>query len=267
MTWYPRAERVPWRETDDRGRPTFYKGRNKPAAVILHVMAGYASTARQWASAGHYGASWHFTVARDSSVMQHLDFEDGGYHAGITDVQARQFPPVWPLWKGLGQNVNTYSIGVEHEGFPGSPFTPEQQEASRELLRWLAGELGIPEPQADAMVVGALGEGDRYLLHYPPHAAIDRVNRVNDFNYPRLRAAFYDWLKQEETMTDEEFAERLARIAQAKGWFDAEGPIDKRLRSVISQREALRQLASDPDAANVQKALNGALAALGQQED
>lgn len=194
---YPGAKWLPWRPDSPEG-PTFYRGTNRPQAVVLHVMAGHAGTAREWAAAGHFGASWHYTVTRGGEVYQHLEHADGGYHAGIAgDVR-----PPWILWRGPAVNVNNYTIGVEHEGFPGGPFPLAQAAASRALCRWLAAELAIPLDEA----------------HFPPHAAIDPVNRANDFNTPAERAAFYRYLfapEEAEMGITEETAEAIAeRIAR-----------------------------------------------------
>src|SRR5690606_32660848 len=112
---YPLAEWIPWQPRSPDGRPTFYAGTNRPVAVVLHTMQGFASTAREWATGGHFGQSWHYTVARDGSVYQHLEHHDGGYHAGITADQAMRRPPAWALWRGPAVNVNSYTIGIEHE--------------------------------------------------------------------------------------------------------------------------------------------------------
>ncbi len=184
---YPAAEWVPWKRDDAEGRPTFWPGSCTPVAVVLHIMAGSAGTARQWASRGHYGASWHFTVGRDGHVMQHLELDDAGYQAGIP---ASNPDPAWPLWRGHGQNVNWYTLGIEHEGFPGEPFTAAQAEASRALCRWLSETLAIPFDRR----------------HFPAHAEIDVLNRPNDFNTPALREAHYHYLFEEEEMTPEDKA-------------------------------------------------------------
>ena len=181
MNRYPGAEWVPWRYTSPQGQ-TYWAGVCKPSAVVLHIMAGYATTARQWAGEAHYGASWHFTVAQDGTVMQHLELDDAGYQAGIPSTAPT---PTWRLWRGHDQNVNWYTLGIEHEGFPGTPFTAQQSAASRDLCRWLANELGIAFDRE----------------HFPAHAEIDVVNRVNDFNTPELREAHYAYLfQQEDTM-------------------------------------------------------------------
>lgn len=183
---------APWKYVSPSGVPNYYRGSNQPTAVVLHIMVGYVATALEWAEAGHNGASWHYTVARDGTVYQHLQHSDGGWQAGITATAPK---PTWPLWRGNGVNVNNYTLGIEHEGFPGEPFTALQAEASRELCRSLAKELGIPLDHD----------------HFPAHAEIDVVNRVNDFNTPELRAAHYAYLFEEEDMgmTAEE-AKRLA---------------------------------------------------------
>ncbi len=203
---YPRAEWVPWKPAAPDGRPTYFAGQNRPTAVVLHVMQGYQSTVRRWAQRGHFGVSWHYSIARDGSIMQHLEHSDGGYHAGITAAKAAADPPTWELWRGPGQNVNTYTLGIEHEGFAGEPFAPAQAKVSRELCRWLARQLDIPMDEA----------------HFPPHAAIDLRDRPNDFNTPALRREFYDFLfKPEEEPMDaaciEELERRLSRVERITG--------------------------------------------------
>lgn len=203
---YPDAELVPWQYQRQDGTPGFYIAANTPIAVVLHTMQGYISTARQWATTGTGRiASWHFSVGRDGSVLQHLNIRDGGFHAGITDRQAATNPPTWPLWKGPGINVNHYCIGIEHEGFSGEPYTEAQAVASRKLCQWLAAALEIPLDRE----------------HFPPHADIDTVNRVNDFNTPELRELHYQYLfgEADMPMTPEQLArlERLERIVAANG--------------------------------------------------
>ena len=176
---YPGAEWIPWAWNPNN--PAYYNDQNAPEAVVLHVAQGYRGTVRQWAKDGYAGASWHYTVCRDGRVLQHLEHNDGGYHAGIERYRrdGSENPiPTWPLWKGWGVNVNRYTIGIEHEGFSGTQFTPEQMAASRELCRWLAGELGIPLD----------------VEHFTWHGAIALIDRADDFNTAPLREEFYSYL-------------------------------------------------------------------------
>lgn len=182
---YPLAIWKPWGYQSPQG-PTYFKGGCTPSAVVLHVMAGYATTAVQWAAEGHYGASWHYTVARDGTVYQHLEHTDGGYQAGIPASNPK---PRWSLWRGYNVNVNSYTLGIEHEGFPGSHMTAAQADASRRLCKWIAEYEGFPYDRE----------------HFPPHADIDLINRPSDFNEPALREQHYKFLFEEvDDMTDQE---------------------------------------------------------------
>lgn len=187
MSRYPKAIWAPWRYEGHRGGVSYYKGQCQPIGAVQHIMAGYVTTALAWAKMGYQDASWGFSVSRNAEVFQHLDFEDGGFHAGISDAQGRTHPPTWELWRGLGININHYMLGIEYEGFPGEPFTPAQARAGRDLCKWIAAELGVPYDRA----------------HFPPHADIDRINRVNDFNTPELREAHYAFMFEEDDDMDE----------------------------------------------------------------
>ena len=198
----PNIEWVPWK-LDSQSGPTFYVGLNKPTAVVLHRQQGWISTARRWAAEGHYGASWHYTVGLDGTVLQHLAHTHGGYHAGIPDMAP---DPTWPLWRGHGQSVNTYTIGVECEGFAAEDWPPAQLDALRWLCRKLSVDLGIPYNRE----------------HFPAHAEIDVVNRVNDFDSPGRREAVYAYLfEEEEEMADprlDAVVAALGGMAEIEAW-------------------------------------------------
>ena len=233
---YPAAAWVPWLYQGASGKPSYYAGQNKPVAVALHVMQGWMLTVRDWAKSGYPYASWHFSVGRDGMVYQHLALTDGGYHAGIAherrDAGGRIFgynpEPVWPLWRGWAENVNHYTIGIEHEGMSGEPFTAAQAAASRKLCRWLATELGIPYDRD----------------HFPPHADIALIDRPNDFNTPALREAHYQFMFEEEGdemgMTTEEraYVDALRDAVYGQQW--AIGVLTKQLAQVTAEVGQLR---------------------------
>ena len=172
-------------------RPTYYKGLNAPKAVVLHRMQGHWQTAIQWAAEGHYGASWHFTVGLNGDVAQHLDFLDGGYHAGIANS------PTWPLY--MGGNPNLYTLGVECEGFAGGDWPEPQLSSLRSLCRWLADTLNIPFDHD----------------HFPAHAEIDQRDRFNDFDTPERRASIvYPYLFSEEEELSAEDKKLLYDLAR-----------------------------------------------------
>lgn len=208
----PSVVQVPWKYISPAGEPTYYRGTNRPVAVVLHRMQGWATTAHQWALSGHYGASWHYTVSLAGDIMQHLRHEDGGYHAGI-GPNAKT--PTWPLWRGHGQNVNTYTIGIECEGFEGGDWPAAQLESLRWLCRKLALDLGIPYDRE----------------HFPAHAEIDVVNRVNDFDRPERRHIVYDYLFAEDGMTDDDL------LAIFSGKEEAHLPREKRIENARYRRD------------------------------
>ena len=231
MSRYPRAEWVPWKWNSGEG-PTYYEGTNRPSAVVLHRMQGYIRTARAWALAGHYGASWHYSIGFDGEVLQHLDHEDGGYQAGVADTQTRIHPPTWPLWKGPGVNVNNYTIGIEMEGFAAQEHPEAQLVALKTLCEWLSVDLG----------------GIPYVRErYPAHAEIDVINRVNDFNTPAIREEVYRYLFQEEEgMTDNDIlaifgsteADPAERLVNAKYRYDEALKTGNSPFSVAAQAQA-----------------------------
>ncbi|MCK2217123.1 N-acetylmuramoyl-L-alanine amidase [Actinomadura sp. ATCC 31491] len=73
--------------------------------------------------------SWHYTIrSRDGHVAQHVKTNDLAWHAGNWDV-------------------NTRSIGVEHEGYlakGGAWYTEAMYRASAKLVRYLADKHGVP---------------------------------------------------------------------------------------------------------------------------
>ncbi len=231
--------------------PPYFAGANRPTAVVLHIAAGWRSTAEAWASAGHYGASWHYFVCLDGTILHQLDHQHGAYQAGIGQVRdggGLNPAPTWPLWRGWnGPNVNNYTIGVEHEGF--GPFTPEQAAASRWLCQWLAQELGFPYDRD----------------HFPAHADIALIDRANDFGIRFDREAHYRFMFQEddELKASERFLllrasgdfatmETTYAALDARGFFkalnDAEGPVaaldgDNDLNDSLVRRFRLQWLA------------------------
>ncbi|RVX42740.1 N-acetylmuramoyl-L-alanine amidase [Nonomuraea polychroma] len=77
--------------------------------------------------------SWHYTIrSRDGHVAQHVATRDIAWHAGNWDV-------------------NTRSIGIEHEGYlakGGTWYTEAMYRASAKLVRYLADKYGIPLDRA-----------------------------------------------------------------------------------------------------------------------
>lgn len=185
------------------GGAPYYASLNNPIAVVLHIAVGWRSTAEMWARSGYTGASWHYFVCLDGTILWQLPHEHGGFQAGILQYRSAGVPnpkPTWPLWRGWGSNVNLYTIGIEHEGF--GPFTPEQAAASRWLCKWLAQELQIPYVRE----------------RFPAHADIALIDRPNDYGIRFDREAHYRFMFEEEE--DELKASERGLLLVASGDFN-----------------------------------------------
>ena len=169
---FPGADWVPWQLHGEEAIRPAGRAKTEPMAAVLHIMAGYAHTARDWATAGHVGASWHFTVARDGSAMQHLELSDAGWHAGIP---ADAPTPPWTLWRGPARTSTATPSASNTKASPANRSPLPRRATSIALCRWLATTLGFPFDRA----------------HFPAHADIDIINRPNDFNTPPAARQHY----------------------------------------------------------------------------
>jgi N-acetyl-anhydromuramyl-L-alanine amidase AmpD len=90
-------------------------GGNTPRIFVIHIMVGYMAGTDTIFRNPHVQASAHFGVSRAGNVWQWVDTGDIAWHAF---------------------DANTYSIGVEHAGFPNEPLTPAQVNATGMLMAW-----------------------------------------------------------------------------------------------------------------------------------
>jgi hypothetical protein len=82
---------------------------------IVHVMQGSLAGTDSWFHNPAARASAHFGVGNTGTVLQWVDTDAVAWHAC---------------------NANSRSIGVETEGFAGTPFTDAQVRALGNLLKW-----------------------------------------------------------------------------------------------------------------------------------
>jgi N-acetyl-anhydromuramyl-L-alanine amidase AmpD len=90
-------------------------GGNTPRIFVVHIMVGHMAGTDTIFRNPHAEASAHFGVSRGGNVWQWVDTDDEAWHAF---------------------DANTYSIGVEHAGFPNAPLSSQQVEASGKLMAW-----------------------------------------------------------------------------------------------------------------------------------
>src|SRR5262249_28243465 len=102
-----------------------FKKRSIPIRyAVIHDTEGACASALNWLTNPVAYGSAHFLVCRDGRIYQLVHVADAAWHAGNT-------------------YINYSSIGIEHEGFAGSPFTDAQYRATADLLRWLNTHLAL----------------------------------------------------------------------------------------------------------------------------
>jgi hypothetical protein len=107
-----------------KGEGNFTKSHRPPRAIekiVVHVTEGTFWGSVQWLKNPRAHASSHYVIARSGKIVQLVHLSDIAWHAGN--------------W-----NVNSSSVGIEHEGFTYGPagFTDAQYRASARLTAWIA---------------------------------------------------------------------------------------------------------------------------------
>lgn len=122
----PKRPQTAWLQ----GAQNYTHAERKPVdirLIVIHVTEGAFWGSISWLRNEQSHASAHYIVSRSGRIVQIVRGADIAWHAGN--------------W-----NVNTQSIGIEHEGVTNSPsgFTPVQYRASARLVAWIARTNGIP---------------------------------------------------------------------------------------------------------------------------
>ena len=107
-----------------KGEGNFTKSHRPVASIdkiVVHVTEGAFWGSVRWLKSPRAHASSHYVVSRRGKIVQLVHLSDIAWHAGN--------------W-----NVNTQSVGIEHEGFTYGPggFTNAQYHASARLAGWIA---------------------------------------------------------------------------------------------------------------------------------
>lgn len=132
-----RAPFAEWRPV-----PNFARGQIGPVVgmVVHHMVGSEASAFSRFSNPGS-GASAHFGVRFDGSVVQYVDTMDAAYHACQANYQGQ--------------------VGVENESLPDpawEPLTSEQVGANGRIARWLH--------ETHGMVLRVADPGDRRGVGY-----------------------------------------------------------------------------------------------------
>ena len=151
------------------GTPNYRSGRNgrKIIALVNHITAGSFPGCLHWMQNPDAKASAHYLINQAGDIIQLVKEEDTAWHAGEVRNSS------WSLFDG--SNPNSYTIGIEHEGYSGL-LTEPQYLASLWLHRQLIEKYRLP------------ADSDHIIGHY----RIDTINRKNcpgpDFPWSRLWA-------------------------------------------------------------------------------
>ncbi|HET9529960.1 MAG TPA: peptidoglycan recognition family protein, partial [Blastocatellia bacterium] len=115
------------------------KGRNgfRPEAVVIHIMEGSLAGTDSWFNKPQSKVSAHYGIGKNGEIHQYVAEGDTAYHAG------RKSNPTWSLIRD-GVNPNSYTIGIEHEGFSDTPWTEAMYEASASLVSDICNRWAIP---------------------------------------------------------------------------------------------------------------------------
>ena len=132
---------IKWIGSPYFGYPRGTHGRNghTVVAIVNHIMVGTLTGTDSWFNSPNNtgGTSAHFGVGKNGEIHQYVDINDIARHAGIVKN------PSWPLLIE-GVNPNYYTIGIEHEGYPGDEFTEAQFQATLALHKWLIALYKLP---------------------------------------------------------------------------------------------------------------------------
>lgn len=124
----PQETTPPWPNVPGLAEAANYsRGRELPVEVlVIHDMEGfYWQTQRHFAEPST-AASAHFSISGAGELVQHVPVGDTAWHAANWDL-------------------NSQSIGIEHEGFADQPFPDALYRASAALTRYLSDRFHIPQ--------------------------------------------------------------------------------------------------------------------------
>lgn len=122
----------------------FGRGRRgyEPKAIVVHIMKGALVGADNLHLDPRHGMSAHYGVGRDGRVHHYVADADTAYHCGVVS-QAQWGGLEKGTWGGY-VNPDWYTLGIDHEGFPGTPWPEAQYATSAELVAELAARHGFP---------------------------------------------------------------------------------------------------------------------------
>lgn len=137
--------------------------------IVIHVMDGTLVGTDSWFAQSASEVSAHYGIGLDGTIHQYVDEGDEAWHCGVVDNPTVALEP--------HVNPNSYSIGIEHEGFVGAgrlprPWSEPLLAASAALIADIAKRYNIPIDADHVVTHHAI-----YALHNcpGPDCPLDRL--------------------------------------------------------------------------------------------
>lgn len=175
-------------------------GALKPQAVVMHVMQGTLHACDAWFANPAAQASANYGVGRDGTIHCYVDPDSGSWAWANGLINNPDASVQKLLAANPGINPNRYTIAIEHEGWSGTPLTPQQLDASAHLCAWLLDRYGIPFDE------------DHLLGHYE----FDSVTRAGCPGWDRAGWLAYEAAVQRWLHAGPDLATAVAMIQQAQ---------------------------------------------------
>jgi N-acetylmuramoyl-L-alanine amidase len=109
-----------------------------PDAIAIHIAEGMKPSVVNEFSDPASQKSSHFLVCRDGSVTQFVNTGKVAFCTGNIDN------PINELALTRMLNPNSWSFGIEHEGFSSGDITEAQYQATASLCKFLHDKWGVP---------------------------------------------------------------------------------------------------------------------------
>ena len=104
--------------------------------IVLHIMEGTLMGTDAWFHNPNSNASTNFGVGKDGRIFQWVADEDTPWANGV--VNDPDMDNIFIKgWLARGENFNTRTFSIEHEGYTGEPWTDAMYKSST----WLCAEI------------------------------------------------------------------------------------------------------------------------------
>ncbi|MFX1499353.1 MAG: N-acetylmuramoyl-L-alanine amidase [Promethearchaeota archaeon] len=131
------------------------RGGHKIDAIVLHIASGSIQALHNWAASyNNRGSSWHYGISKAGEIFQYCPNQFATWHAGISWRNGVAYNPrgvkldpnrlAFIVNEKKNMNPNAYTVGIEHEGMTGEPWTEAMYQADVELIKWLCKKYNIP---------------------------------------------------------------------------------------------------------------------------